>query len=327
MYGSQPGIPAAGRSDAVTQPDDLWPPFGAAHAATGHRRPLAEAGRSPGDQGRGRAGQGLRGRDRPTARGGRGPGEGGPRRNRPTPSLTRADIVDAAIAIADAEGAEAVSMRRIAQVLRAGTMTLYWHVANKDHLLDLMLDALMGEIPGPQPGAELDWRTYLQQLARAHRAMLRRHTWVMGFLGGRPSLGPNTLLSLEGSLDTLDELGLSLHMAFDILTTVQTYVLGAVLREIREINDEKDQERWGVDPAEWQGLMAQWRDTLQRDGRFPHFVQFMDAGIDPDAPDSRDTRFEFGLDCVLDGIAARIARSAGPAAASPAGPGTDRPGR
>lgn len=321
----------------MSESDDLWPPFGAAYAATGHRRPPDRAdpddtgrdgrgrgqdrgGRGLGDRARGGQGRSDRGgRDRAQGQAGRGPGEGGPHRSRPRPSLTRADIVDAAIAVADAEGAEAVSMRRIAQVLRVGTMTLYWHVANKDHLLELMLDALMGEVSGPGPGAALDWRTYLQQLARSYRGMLLRHRWVMDFLGGRPSLGPNTLLSLEVSLDTLDKLGVSLEMAFDILSTVLTYVLGAVLRELREINDEKDYGRWDLDPTEWRGLMVQWRDALQRDGRFQHFIQFIDAGIDPDAPDTRDSRFEFGLDCLLDGIAARIA--------SPARPGTDRPGR
>ena len=73
--------------------------------------------------------------------------------------------MDAAIAIADAEGADAVSMRKIAQVLHAGTMSLYWHVANKEHLLDLMLDALMAEVDVPEPTG--DWRADLQGLRAA----------------------------------------------------------------------------------------------------------------------------------------------------------------
>src|SRR5580698_4631125 len=113
-------------------------------------------------------------------------------RNRLAPTLSRGEIVDAAIAIADAEGPEAISMRRIAQVLKAGTMSLYWHVTNKEQLLDLMLDALLADIKVPGPSG--DWRTDLQTLARNERTTLLRHNWIMGFLGGRPAMGPNTLL-------------------------------------------------------------------------------------------------------------------------------------
>ena len=141
--------------------------------------------------------------------------------------------MDAAIAVADAEGSDAISMRRIAQVLRAGTMSLYWHVANKEHLLDLMLDVLITEVSVPEPSG--DWRADLRTLARNDRAMLLRHRWVMDFVGGRPPLGPNTLLNLDRSLALLDGLGLEIPTAMNILGTVQTYVMGAVLREMREM--------------------------------------------------------------------------------------------
>ena len=72
-------------------------------------------------------------------------------------------------------------MRRIAQVLRSGTMSLYWHVANKDHLLDLMLDTVVGEITIPDPPA--DWRSFLQATARENQAVLLRHRRVMDFIG------------------------------------------------------------------------------------------------------------------------------------------------
>jgi AcrR family transcriptional regulator len=197
-------------------------------------------------------------------------------------------------------------MRRIAQVLRSGTMSLYWHVTNKEHLLDLMLDALTAEVRVPDPSG--DWRADLQAAARENRAMLLRHRWVMDFLGGRPPLGPNTMLNLDRSLAMLDGLDVDTALAFNILETVSTYVLGATLREVREARVQRDQEQSGVSQEEWAPLRSAWRDRLDADGRFPHVVRFLDQDIDPDAEETRDERFEFGLDCVLDGIAAKIAK-------------------
>ena len=222
-----------------------------------------------------------------------------------TRGLTRAEIVDAAIAVADAEGAEALSMRRIAQVLRSGTMSLYWHVANKEHLLDLMQDLLMAEIAVPEPSG--DWRADLRAIAISTRAMLRRHRWLMDFIGGGPPLGPNTLLGLERSLATLADLKLDPAVAFDILTTINTYVGGVVLREVQEIRTQQAEQASGLNADDVQMDRQAWRDRLASTGLFENFIRFLDADIDPDAPQTMDQRFEFGLDCLLDGIAARIA--------------------
>jgi AcrR family transcriptional regulator len=270
------------RDEAAPATDDLWPPFlahgwRADRGARAQRIPPEGAERDP--HGRGR--------------------------NRLAPALSRAEIVDAAIAVADAEGSDAVSMRRIAQVLRVGTMSLYWHVANKDQLLDLMIDALIGEIEVPEPSG--DWRADLRTQARNERVTLLRHLWVMDFLGGRPPLGPNTLLHLDGSLALLDGLDLDVATSMNILGTVQTYVLGSVLREMREARAEQEQAE--IDPAEWEPTRAAWRNRLQSDGRFTRVVRFLDEGVDPDAAETRDERFEFGLDCVIDGIAAKVAES------------------
>jgi AcrR family transcriptional regulator len=263
-------------------PDDLWPTFGADPARMSrpdrrdrqrHEQAHNQARRRP---------------DRIRSR------------------LTREEIVDAAIAIADDEGAEALSMRRIAQVLRSGTMSLYWHVANKEHLLDLMRDMLMAEITVPEPSGDL--RADLRSIAVSNRAMLRRHTWLMDFVGGRPPLGPNTLLALERSLVAVADLNLAPALAFDILAAVNTYVSGAVLREVQEIRARAAEQQSGLDPDAVMSERQAWRDRLGATGIFGNFVRFLDADIDPDAPETMDERFEFGLDCLLDGIAARIAR-------------------
>ncbi len=269
------------RGDPAGDPDELWPPMmgpGWRDRGTRMHQMLHDS-----------AGRDQRGRGR----------------NRMAPALSRAEIVDAAIAIADAEGSGAVSMRRIAQVLRAGTMSLYWHVANKEQLLDLMLDALFGEINAPEPSG--DWRADLRTQARNQRAMLLRHAWVMDFIGGRPPLGPNTLLVMNRVLGALDGLGLDLATSMNILGTVQTYVMGSVLREMQEARVRRDEEQAGVTEEVWAPMQSAWRDRLAADGRFTRVVRFIDAGIDPDAEETRDERFEFGLDCVIDGIAAKIA--------------------
>jgi AcrR family transcriptional regulator len=269
--------------------DDLWSPLWPASPAdrgSRARRMPGSAEREPA-RGQGVRGQGASGRGR-----------------RPTPSLSRAEIVDAAIAVADTEGSDAVSMRRIAQVLRSGTMSLYWHVANKEQLLDLMLDVLITEVEVPEPSG--DWQADLRALARNHRAMLLRHRWAMDFVGGRPPLGPNTLLNLDRSLALLDSFGLDVPTAMNILMTMQTYVMGAALREMRETRVQRDQEQSEITAAEWEPVLTAWRDRLAADGRFTRVVRFLDAGFDPDAEETRDDRFEFGLDCVLDGIAARV---------------------
>jgi AcrR family transcriptional regulator len=279
--------------------DDLWPPFSVPASdrdARAHRRIRELAGQEP-----------------PRGRG----------RNRVRPSLSRAEIVDAAIAVADAEGADAVSMRRIAQVLRAGPMSLYWHVANKEHLLDLMLDALDGEVEVPDPSG--DWRADLQRLARLRRAMLHRHLWAMGFMGGRPPLGPNTLLNLEHSLAIFDGLGLDVATSMRALETVLTYVLGTALREMREMRGQRDEEQTDIAVEEWEPQRAAWRDRLAADGRLTRVVRFVDERLDPDAAETRDERFEFGLDCVLNGLAALLPALSPPRSREMGQPGAPKP--
>jgi AcrR family transcriptional regulator len=231
-------------------------------------------------------------------------------------SLSRDEIVKAAIKVADAEGSQAISMRRIARELNAGAMSLYWHVSSKDELLDLMLDAVEGE--QPFPALTGDWRADLHGLAWSQRTELHRHQWLMDFIGGRPPLGPNTMRNLELAMATTDQLGLDTVTALNVLGTISTYVIGAVLREFREIGvQRRDQEAMAqVGEQELQDMLVSHMQKIRATGRFPHFMRMWDEDIDPDAAETRDDRFEFGLQCVLDGIAARVA--ARPAAAEAA---------
>ena len=229
-----------------------------------------------------------------------------PRRDR---GLSRDEIVSAAIAVADAEGPDAISMRRIARELRAGAMSLYWYVGSKEELLDLMLDAIEAEIEVPEPSG--DWQADLGAFAHRIRAALSRHPWAMEFIGSRPPSGPNDARNLERLLGLFDGLALDdARLTMDILMTVATYVIGAVMRETQEMRVQRDQERAeagltaGGDPGRPASGYHEW---FEASGRYPRIIRLMESGIDPDDPDTRDERFEFGLDCVLDGIAARLA--------------------
>jgi AcrR family transcriptional regulator len=247
------------------------------------------------------------------------------RRQQHTPrraaALSREEIVRAAMNVADAEGPDAISMRRIARELRSGTMSLYWHIRSKEELLDLMIDFILGEAEPPEPSG--DWRADLRAIACTTRDTLHRHRWAVNFMGGRPPTGPRSLRTLERALSVLDGLGLDPATAMNTLTAVNTYVLGAVLRELQEMNGEHYMAEVlaGLSEAEKQALMQEFTERIRGARQFPHLVAMMTEGIDPDAAETRDERFEFGLDCMLDGIAARLSHGAGtapPAAGTPA---------
>jgi AcrR family transcriptional regulator len=230
-----------------------------------------------------------------------------PRRGR---TLSRDEIVAAAIAVADAEGPDAISMRRIAREVNAGAMSLYWYVGSKEELLDRMLDRVEAEIEVPDPSG--DWRADLNVFAHRTRGALTRHRWAAEFIGSRPPSGPNNVRNLERLLGLIDGTGAEddIRVVFGIFNTVATFVMGAVMREAQEIRFQREQERIEADmtPEELEAQQERYREWFGA-SHFPHIARLMASGVDPDAPETRDERFQFSLDCVLDGIGARLAAS------------------
>jgi AcrR family transcriptional regulator len=239
-----------------------------------------------------------------------------PRRGR---TLSRDEIVSAAIAVADAEGPDAISMRRIARELNAGAMSLYWYVGSKEELLELMLDRVEAEIDVPDPSG--DWRADLNLFAHRTRAALTRHRWAAEFIGSRPPAGPNDVRNLERLLSLMDGTGVEddIRLVFGIFNTVATFVMGVVMREAQEIRLQREQERAEakMTPEDLEAQHERYREWFDSSGQFPHLARLLKSGIDPDDPDTRDERFQFGLDCVLDGVGARLAASRGEPAAVP----------
>ncbi len=217
------------------------------------------------------------------------------------PAHSRADIARAAIEIADSEGFEAVSMRRVAQRLDAGTMTLYHYVRNKDELISLMSDSIMGEILVPEDELSDDWRTALTQIATRTRQVFADHRWIFDRFGdGRP--GPNGLRHFEQSLAAVSSLEVERDEVFDLIGQVDDYVFGYALREVQEL--EEHERGW---PAEVVEFLQRELDT----GAYPLISEFF--GDDANAGIAEvielittEGRFERGLKRLLDGIEANL---------------------
>ncbi|PZG23514.1 TetR/AcrR family transcriptional regulator [Nonomuraea aridisoli] len=217
-------------------------------------------------------------------------------RGRP-PGYSRAQIAEAAIKIADAEGVEALSMRKVATALGTGAMSLYRYVKNKEALCQLMVDHMVGQAVLPERTGE--WRTDLRALAVAQRMTQLAHPWLAGIAAGRPTMGPNTLRMLEHGMSILDGLGLSLAEMLEIYSLISSWVNGFVREELTE---EAVRERSGLSVQEWRQNIAPYIENLMSSGDYPYFTRIVREGIDHDF----DMRFERGLDRIIAGIAATL---------------------
>lgn len=213
---------------------------------------------------------------------------------RPVPApLSRERIVRAAIQLADADGLDAVSLRKVAGVLGVGPMRLYGYIATKEELLDLMVDAVYAEIRPAGDG----WREVLRSLAETIRHAAHRHEWFADLLGGRPQLGPNALAGGESVAAGMD--GVDLDTVVPAIAAVNAYVMGAVRREITERRAERAS---GMDERQWQATFGPYLRRTFATGRFPALATIVHDGPHLDA----DETFRVGLDFLLDGIEARI---------------------
>ena len=145
--------------------------------------------------------------------------------------LSREAIVAAAIEIADTEGLEAVSIRKIATKLEARPMSLYSHIERKGDLIDLMVDEVMGGAVLPEPLPE-DWREALRQIAQRTRESTRAHPWMIAAAFRRPFIGPNALRHFDQSLGAVASLPLPPERKRAVLLAVDTYTLGFVRWEV-----------------------------------------------------------------------------------------------
>ncbi|MFJ9739405.1 TetR/AcrR family transcriptional regulator [Streptomyces sp. NPDC101166] len=216
--------------------------------------------------------------------------------NRPVPAaLSRERIVRAAIRLADADGLDAVSLRKVAGALDVRPMRLYGYIAGKEELLDLMVDAAYAEIRPVGDG----WREVLRSLAETTRHAVHEHEWLADLLGGRPQLGPHALASGESVMAALGDVDVDAVMP--VVAAVNAYVIGAVRREIAERRAER---ATGMDEKRWQASLGPYLERTFATGRFPALATVVRDAAHLDA----DHTFRMGLDLLLDGIAGRLAR-------------------
>lgn len=213
---------------------------------------------------------------------------------------TRDDLVAAAIDLADAEGLQAVSIRRVAAALRTRPMSLYSYIARKDDLLDLMLDRVLGEVLVDQ--LPHDWRQALRAIAQHTRAAARRHPWIIGALGQRPAIGPNGMRHREQSVAAIADLDVDLFRKGALLEAVDAYTIGHVTMELAE-HETQRRERLSGPP--WRTAMQAYLQRLFDSGDFPHLAGAgLDAGL---SPADHQRLFDAGLDWLLTGFTTTLA--------------------
>jgi AcrR family transcriptional regulator len=228
--------------------------------------------------------------------------------------ISRADIAEAAIVVADTEGIDAVSMRRVARELGLGTMSLYHYVRGKDEVMDLMSDAILGRQLVDDAELHKGWRPALRAIAIATRQNFERHPWILGAMQPRPRSvpGPNSLRHFDQSVAAVADLELDLKTKLEIVTLVDDYVFGFSLRaDIAGLEQRVEEE-----VPEWVQAVFDYMAVELETGAYPNVERILEenraaGGKDEDLPAMalEAGRFERGLEYVLDGIEAELERA------------------
>ncbi|WP_285779332.1 GntR family transcriptional regulator [Microtetraspora sp. NBRC 13810] len=222
----------------------------------------------------------------------------------PRRALSRGRVLRTAIAIADVEGLDAVSMRRLAAELGVGPMSLYRHVANKDELVTQMVDEAFGEPDLPVPGPE-GWRAKLELISREQWELCRRHLWLPRAISfTRPLLAPNMVAHTEWTLRALDGLGLPMTTRLREALTLHALVATVALSMADEAEAEQET---GVTLDRWWLARRRHAGELLDGERFPLL-----ATVPEETVSDLDGLFEYGLARHLDGFAALLAGQSGP---------------
>ena len=201
--------------------------------------------------------------------------------------LSRDRVLRAALALADEGGIESLSMRRLAQKLGVEAMSLYNHVANKDEIVDGILDLVADEME--LPSDEADWKTALRQSAISAHEALTRHQWASRLWMSRRQVSPVRLRQGDAVLRTLREAGFSRELTYHAYHVLQGHVTGFTLQEVNFPYDREELER----------MVATFLREFPAD-EYPDLADHIRQHIEPS--DEHEGAFEFGLDLILDGL-------------------------
>lgn len=217
----------------------------------------------------------------------------------PRPGLSLETIIAAAIEIADAEGLEALSMRRLARELGASTMSLYRYVPSKTELLYLMLDRVWAPSPERRKNPPVQWREALAAEARDSRAQCLRHPWLLQVNVNRPVLGPSAIAAVETVMTGLRDLPMTDREKIAVISALDAYVQGSVRQEIMY---QRSADESGIAEEDFWAAQLPYLEQAMASGEYPVM-----AGIADDSFDAGwDETFELGLECLLDGLARRL---------------------
>lgn len=207
--------------------------------------------------------------------------------------LSKDVALTCAVIVADAEGLEAVTMRRLARELGVEAASLYHYVSGKDEILDGLVDVVSAEIELPSPTD--DWRAATRRRAHNTRAVLRRHPWAVALMASRTTPGPATLRVLEAGIRCFRQGGFSVPMAAQAISTVDSYVHGFVLQEVNlPFRDE----------SELAAMTGAIMETFPA-AEFPYLFELtIEHVLQPGY--AYGNEFDTGLEVVLDGVASRL---------------------
>jgi AcrR family transcriptional regulator len=215
----------------------------------------------------------------------------------PRTTLNRDRVLEAAVALADEHGLDGFSMRRLAQELGVVPMALYKHVANRDELLDGMVELVFSEIEAPS--SELDWRTAMRRRAQSARAALKRHPWANGLMEIRGP-GPENLRNHNAVMGCLREAGFSFETAIHAYSVQDAYIYGFALQE----------QTLGFETPQSAGKAAQRRArAIGGFAEYPYLAEIAERL--PATGYDTDIEFTWGLDLILDGLERLRAEGAG----------------
>src|SRR3712207_540528 len=209
----------------------------------------------------------------------------------PRAPLSTERVLETAIAFADRHGLESLSMRKLADELGAGAMSLYHHVANKTELIDGMVDIVFGEIEPPSP--DVDWRTAMRRRAVSTREALNRHRWAVGHMEGRTTHGPANLRLHDAVLGCLRAAGFSIEDTIHAYSVQDAYIYGFALQET-DMSSETPEDF----AAEAQRQMREYEALL---ADYPNLVEVVGGRVAKAGYDYA-AEFLFGLDLILDGL-------------------------
>jgi AcrR family transcriptional regulator len=216
----------------------------------------------------------------------------------PRSPLSKERVIEAAVALAVRDGIESLSMRKLADELGAGAMSLYYYVPNKERLIDGMVDLVFGEIE--PPSLELDWKTAMRRRALSTREVLNRHRWAVGLMEGRMNPGPHSIRIREAILGCLRRAGFSIEMTIQAYSVQDAYIYGFALQE-RSLPFESAEESTAV-------AQATTQDVSDIAKEFPYLAEVVVGHVATVGYDFT-AAFEYGLDLILDALEERRPRA------------------